>query len=798
MRHATRARLGTLPSAVFLSALTFCSAAAAQQAQSDNSSTSETAPSAAQKSSGGPVTLTTVMVTATRRTTSIQDTPISMSADTGAQLQNLGITDPTQLSRMMSNVYVTQGYGSGDVRYSIRGMSTSDYSTAAVSPVAVYVDDVYQAYTFGVGNQLFDLERVEVLKGPQGTLFGMNTTGGAVRYISAPPTQNFNGYVDVDGGGGEFGHYAVEGMLNVPLVSDELYSRIDFRATERNDYVLNEYNGEKYGHELDYAGRGQLLWKAGEDTRVNLELFGTRHSGDGAIWHGYEIGPVCATPIAAYFECVNGQPTPSVMSPTATSSELRPTQIFDNFGATLTVQHDMDGYTLKSISAGQSVQYHQTTNDDGISGDFFHSIQQFHAWQGSQELRLTTPADRRVSGVAGLFAMYDTISQQNTTGSTAFGPLYDYMQVFPMARDTRSLAVYGSMTVHATRALSFILGLRGSNERQRIDLRGIDLNSGLFNFSNYGVNAPGTINEATLLAMDPLNPPFPVILNDCANAPTGVCDAEFSQDEAHTWKDLSWDATADYRLTPNAMVYFRSAKGYRSGGYNTYAATGSLISTVNPETVLDYEGGIKTDWLGERLRVNADVFYYDYNNQQVESTNGSSAGTRLSNAGRSRMKGAELEIDAAPVAGLRLQVSGGYTDARYATYDTVLNNVPISLAGNVLPYAPKWTGSGLASYTWNLGRGYATTVETDWSYQARVYFDPFDALYTSNGGTTLGNARVTVNLPWGHGQTYWVSAYVKNVTDKQYYNWGYFVAAVNAVESYGDLRTFGVELHATF
>jgi len=790
----------TIFSSLAVSAVLACSSAVAQQT-GETSVPSAAAP--AQESQGDSAqagALETIIVTATRRTTSIQETPLSISAVTAAQLQDMGVTDPTQLSRVLPNVYATEGYGSGNVRFAIRGMSNSDYSTAAVSPVAVYVDDVYEVYTFGVGTQLFDLERVEVQRGPQGTLFGMNTTGGAVRYMSAAPAKRTEARVAVGGGGGEYGHYAIEAMLNTPLAGDTLYGRLSFRTTGKNTHVLNEYNGQRYGQETSYAGRGQLLWTPDDSTSIRLKIAGIRQSGDGPIWHGYNIGPVCDMGLDVYFKCVNGQPTSPVMDSDRTSSELRPRQNFSNFGATLSVERNFaDGYAFTSVSAAERVRYHLRTNDDGMDGDFFHTIQQFHAWQASQEFRLTTPVDRMVSGVMGLFANVHSISQQNTTGSTEFGPPFDYMQVYPMTEDTKSFAAYGSLTLRPTSRLSLVMGLRGSSERKKIDLRGIDLNSGIFAFSNYGSSTPGTINESLLLSMDPLNPPFPVILADCESAPSGMCDAVFAQNETHTWRDLSWDATADYKVTNNAMAYVRAAKGFRSGGYNTFAGTPNLIATVNPETVIDYEGGIKSGWLNDRLRINASVFYYQYKNQQVQSTDGSTAGSRLSNAGESRIKGIELEIDGAVTAGLRLQATMGYTSAKYKKYNTLLNGLPISLAGNTLPYAPEWTGSAVASYTRNLGQGYVMTAETDWSYQSTIYFDPFDLPYTSSGGSTiLGNARLTLELPWSREHRYRASAYVKNLNNRKYSSWAYFVEGVNAVHSYGERRIIGLQLEGSF
>ena len=706
-----------------------------------------------------------------------------MTAIGADELTALGISSPSDLTQVVPNLEVSLGYAAGQARFSMRGLGVSDYSLQAVSPVALYLDDVYQAYTFGVGTSLFDLARIEALRGPQGTLFGKNTTGGAINYFAAPPTDKLGGYTNVEGGGGQFDHYAAEGVLNAPLIADVLLSRLSFRMSGRNDYVQDLTDGSSLGHHSDYNARFQLQWLPGPDTVVNLKTFGAVSDGDGTIYHGFYLTDVCnpALGVGVYFNCKGGVPAPTPLSSSEVYSYLRPSETFQNYGATLHVDQELaEGYALTSVTNYTNVRYQGRTNDTGSGADFFHSIQEMSLWQGSQELRLATPVDRPVSVVAGLFAMYDSTVSPNTSISTEPGEPYDYAQVVHTDQDTTTYALFASTTWHFANQWSLIGGLRESSERKKINLTGIDLNSGTFDLTNYNVNVPGGISNNTLLSMDPLNPPFPIYPQ--------FGDVKFSQFESRTYNKLTWDATLSYQATQDALLYAKASTGFRSGGFNTYATLPSAISTVQPETVQAYEMGAKTEWLGHRLRLNGDVFYYNYTNQQVQSIVGSTAGTRLSNAGASLIKGAELELEASPISAALLSASMGFTEARYTTFNTVLNGEPISLSGNYLPYAPRFTASALGRYTWPLGDAKSFTAQTSWSYRSTVYYDPFNLSYTSDGTLILGAVRFTLDV----SPTSSLYLYSENIGNRRYTSFSYYVAGINGSDVYGDRRTIGV------
>jgi len=734
--------------------------------------------------------ITDIVVTATRRSTRVQDTPISISAIKGDDLTKLGITSPSQLNSVIPNVDFTQGYAADNVRVSIRGIGNSDYSAAGVSPVALYLDDVYQAYSFGVGTQLFDLDRVEVLRGPQGSLFGKNATAGAVNYYSAPARFEDNGYVDLDVGGGQFVHGNVQAMLNRVLVPDVLTMRADVIFNGRNDYVANLAEDDKIGHREVFAGRLQFKWDPNDALDVNLKISGQRSDGDGPIYHGFTFPGVCSTSSAVYL-CPNGSPVTPVLNPNQTQSELRPHEESDNFAATLNANYRMNGFTLTSITGFENVGYQLRTNDDGEATDFFHSVQQLDAWQASQEVRLSTPADHMFSGVAGLFGMYDHFNSPQMSSSDELGPPYDYTELEHAVQSTSTGAAFGSVTFKLNDQFSVIGGLRYSYEQKSIDLRGLDLFSGGQTLSPYGVNMPGAINEKTLLSINPLDPPFPIY--------PALGDETFQQRETKSWGRVTGDITADYHFTRDLLLYGRYATGFRSGGFNTFAQTPETVSTVAPETLTSYEIGEKAEFFDRRFRLNGDVFDYQYTNQQIQSVAGSGAGTRLSNAGSSTLRGFELEADVLPLPNLRINTSAGYTDSRFNQFETIFNGQPISLAGNPLPYAPKWTSTAMFSYTLGLSDTSDLVATTDWTYRSRVYYDPFKLDVTSDPPSVMGNVRLTLDFDKTNRHEPWsLTAYVNNITNHKSVTFAYFSDQTVIGQMYGDLLTFGFEVRRSF
>lgn len=710
-----------------------------------------------------------IVVTATRRHETAQSTPLSISAFSGEALAKAGITDANALARLVPNLYSAPGLGSGNVKYSIRGVTSQEYSLAASSPIATYLDDVYQAYTIGISSQLFDVQRIEVLRGPQGTLFGKNSTGGAINYFSQTPEKDEKAYLILSGSAGVMTEGSVEGMINMPL-SSTLAMRFSFRVKARANYMEDTTRDRELGHYLNEAARLQFQWDPDADTTARLLMRVTYNNGDPSIYHGKYLPGACVSPGEAPYICPNGVLPPVPTDTLKAAASAGPLQEkYTTVGTALNIEHKFGDFDLTSITAYQYTDYIQKASDTGLPTDYFHSTTPGKAWQASQEIRLATPANKPISAVVGAFFMRDHIDNTNYIASTNAPPFYPYAIFYGGSLTTNTAAVFASATVRPTDSLRFIGGLRYSIENRKNNLYG----PGYFGFTSLTDEQVEQLRTGALV----LTPAFVT-----------------TQQEDRTWRKPTWDLTAQYDAARGVMLYARMAYGFKSGGYNQSASSPSAVAVVSPETIRSYEIGVKSDLADRTVRINGALFLYDFTNQQIFSNAGSTT-LRLSNAGKSRIQGGEIEVTLAPTRNFSLGATFGYTDAKFKQYQSTLNGSPIDLSGNTLPYAPKVTTSVNGSYRIELRNNQSITFGTDWSYRSRIYFDPYNFSYTGDKPLLLGNLRIAFEIP-DKGMT--LALFAKNITDRNYNTFAFFVGNAFSSTVYGDRRTVGAEFGVKF
>lgn len=283
-----------------------------------------------------------IVVTATRQSVGSQRVPISLTAVGAKQLRTEGITSPSQLNQLAPGLFVLSSSSEGVPRFSLRGLTYTDTTTTASPAVATYIDDVYQAFQQGISTNIFDLQRVEVLRGPQGTTFGRNTTGGAIAYYSQQPTNNVEGYLTGRIAGGDQGQQFIEGVINVPLVDDKLALRVSGHIESKGDYVHDETLNRKRGGSKSGTGRFQLKYTPDDLTTVNLIVGALQRRGDPALFR-------------AYF------PTGDFFGTPAGPTKLRPNRValpagedlydnFDNYTVTLRADRKLGDFALTSIT----------------------------------------------------------------------------------------------------------------------------------------------------------------------------------------------------------------------------------------------------------------------------------------------------------------------------------------------------------------------------------------------------------------------------------------------------------------
>jgi len=701
-------------------------------------------------------TLSKVVVTAQKREETVQEVPASISVLSGDKIRDSSLQSANEVTRFIPNASAGTTEGHGRPRWWIRGLGTGDQGANTVSPVGIYVDDVYIANISATGFPLFDQERVEVLRGPQGTLWGKNTTAGAINFISRKPTFERSGYAKA--GYGDYDDRVLEGAISDALVADRLAARLSFRHQGRDGYNENIADSKDRGALEDDAARLQFLAYLNDDLEANLNLHArSYHDTGGYSTVSYGLRPDGSNRFGYRIDPAQGK---------VNYNAKYEVQI-DQVGTNLNLNWQLGDLTLTSISAFEHFTRDGFSDSDNTPQELQRSYAYADSQQWSQELRLASPREDRLNWVVGLHYFNEDLDSRNASAALDNPFIPRYYNNLSYNQGTESYAIFGSSTFRFTEDFSVTAGLRWTRETKDIDLRRVQ-NQGQADFSNGDWWKPGSVST-------------PLVANAV-------------QDERNTWSDWTYDLTPEYQISDNARVYLRYAYGFRSGGYNTGATSQETVATVNPEYLTSYELGVKSEWLDGRLNANAALFYYDYEDIQlniVSAVNNQTV-SRLANGAEGEAYGAEFELEAVPVQNLHLNFALGLLHTEFTDYTSGNNDY----SGNKFVRAPNVSAVIGADYRIPLEVGGALVLGTDWNTRSRQYFFSNDQSQNMRtGGYTLGNARITYELP---GDTTQVSAYVSNLTDKEYRNHTLPGGFQTAGVMFGDPRTFGVSVTTEF
>lgn len=677
----------------------------------------QTAPSNAQNSGASASTASDdtteeIIVTAEKRTERLIDAPVTVSSVSADQLQRQNITQLTDLSRAVAN------FGENG---SIRGVTTGGAARSSEGAIAVVMDGVnlgHPAVDSPQISSLFDLERVEVLAGPQGTLFGTNASGGVINIISrAPNPDYFEAIAHVDAG--SFNYQREQLTLNVPLLQD-MAVRIGLHHDTDEGIVENVLTGEKR-ESFDWGGRARLLWEPNNNLTINLigEYDRGGNNGQNDIANGNAPTPALQARLAA-----------CGITASLSNEQNCPLGLADipqrDIKALVSLQADynLNGYTLTSISA-----YSRHTRGSfsyiGFGGDsdfLSENILDTNLTPESdrilsQELRITSPANQPVEFVAGLF--YSTTKQHDQViqGGGLGLPLalllpfppYSIGRVNLIDIDQRSLAAFGQTTIHVTDQLALIAGARYSDDRLEdvsSSLTGADL-------IPYGFSA--------------LSPALGFIL-----APV---------DESVNTRNFSWKLGAEYHLSPDVMTYFTATRGYKGPAANDQASPPITQAIIRPEIPMNYELGIKGSFLDNRLVATAALFYDKIEHFQTAvftpaTPSNPIPGFSQGNAPYIVTKGVELNLFGRPIDDLTFNFGVLYNPANYADSFLVACN-PTQTPGvgscgadgttspvGQLAGAPKWRVVLNGEYSRELASGATGFVQADLTYQSAVFTGP--------------------------------------------------------------------------
>lgn len=701
-----------------------------------------------------------IVVTAQRRSENAQDVPVAISAFSANDLERVGVRQAGDITTIVPNLVLASPYGEeAEPVFSLRGVTSNDFSQNQSAPVAMYVDDVYKSVGALQALQTFDLDRVEVLRGPQGTLYGKNSTGGAISFFSKNPDLHaYDGYVTT--GVGNYSGHSAEAAFGGPIKDGELGWRVAGYYNGRDGWLKSVVPGVEPANSIDaLAGRLTLLGKVGDDFTAQFKVAATRSRGT-----PYGVRPANNLPE------VTGATPPSDFYQNAALSMIH--KVIDSDSVSLKMDWKVAEHVALTSVTGYDFGRWVMVGDDASVGTqiwgadtYASSVNQF-----SQELRLASADTEGYTWVLGAYYGKDTVHAwleyhyfDAFPGTIQYGtdtggnPLYlygfDQANSFDQVRSSRAAFANASFDLAPT------VTLRGGLRYTQDDLtikNFYALNGGLLGPPAYqGLGLP-TLWTQSLPAIDSTYVTFtPGIF------PRGATYPDMKKNN----NNVSFRGGIDWKPAPGQLYYLSVSRGFRSAAFNANAFNyDAEVTFADPEELTAYELGAKTQFLERRVQLNAAIFYYDYRNQQFLDTYTANNVLlyRELNAPKSRLDGGEIELRAKVTSDVELRLNLGYTDSKYLDF----TSHGVSVAGNQLPLAPKLTTS--AGVDWHVGRllGGDMNLGADAFYYAKQYFDPANTERIAQPAYTVFNARAS--LSFGSANQYKVALWGKNLFQKEY------------------------------
>jgi iron complex outermembrane receptor protein len=665
-----------------------------------------------------------ITVTAQKRQESVQDLPISVTAFSGDAMKALGFTNSIQLAAQTPGLQTAQIFGEGNIPIvSIRGVGLIDFSEHNESPSAVYVDEFYKANLSGLDFQLFDLERAEVLRGPQGTLFGRNATGGLVHYITAKPSQDADGYADVTVG--EYGKLIAEGAIGGGL-SDTVAGRLSLIYSKQDGYNENDFPGRKPGNALDMWGvRGQLAFDPNDDLSILASFQAGHNKNDGGSQYHH---------LATAFDPATGlaiaQPDPPFVSADKrrTNTDIQPRLETDFLSGLLRVEYALnDDLELVSLTGFESIEKTFNQDVDAAPLEIFATYYEPEGDEFTQELRLA--GDYETSRwVAGVYYMdYQNKGRQYADIGPFFtgAPVYLLYQTVNWDMHTKAWALFGQFEYDFTERLTGVIGVRYGSEDKNFEQSIVS-----------GFGDPSTELEFTKANYGDLT----------------------NFDKSNT----SYNARLNFQVNDDLLTYAGTSRAYKAGTFNMgfFPLADVNDIPVDQEELTSYEVGFKSEFADGLARLNGAVFYYQYDDYQAFLFDSISLSNFLFN-NDATVRGAELELQSSP---------GNWDLLLGLSFlDTAVLDVQDPLPGGAIRdrdmvMSPKLSANAMVRYNFDAFGGTAA-LQVDGTYNDSQYLETFNSPAFKEGSYVMGNVRASWTSEDGHWTT---AVFVENLTDKEY------------------------------
>lgn len=693
------------------------------------------------EASNAPLVFEEITVTARKRAENVQDVPVVASVFSATDLQNQSVQDLADLQFQTPNLQIAPFPAVGaDAGISMRGQSQFEPVITLDPAVGIYVDGVYLGRSTGALLNLVDLERVEILMGPQGTLYGRNTTGGLINLISNKNRDNDSeGFLRFTGGNEDRNSYA--GAFGFPLIEDKLAARVSFLSENRDGFGRNSLLDEDLEDESAQVVRLNVNWFPSDHVEAAFSLDGTRQRERSSLFHLETLDPAIQDPGCLEAEnpslgcvvnfAITGGKWASALDddPRRVRSDVSSQHDLDVYGVSATVTASFDRFALKSISGYRELQRRNINDIDGTEWAILHPDADADQQQLTQEIQLFGDSlDGRMDWLAGLF-YFDEQGNDDTTvvSIPALNPTSP-STILPHGENS-SYAAFGHVTYGLTDRINLTGGLRYTRERRELSQRQF--------------NAVG----CTLVFVN--RPP---------------CRTEVSE----RFDGLSYTAGLDYRWTEDTLAYFIASRGLKSGGFNARASKEAEFEPFDQEIVDNLELGLKSQWFDNRVRLNASYFYSDYQDIQrarLIALGATDIGTTVSNAASATVSGGELQLAALPLVGLLLRATVGVTIAKYDEFNDidVMGN-QIDKSNLSFPRTPRRSYSAQVRYSRAIGR-YEFAVQGDYSWQSMAFNDVDNSVNIAQDAFGLLNLRTSLYLP-ERGLEF--ALFVKNVTDEIY------------------------------
>ncbi len=724
-----------------------------------------------------------LIVTAQKKSESVQDIPIAIAALSEDQLGALGITQSGELGQYVPGLEIGNSSGEGSqLLLFLRGAGLNDLNTNNAGPVGLYSDEVYVSSPALSPFQLFDAERVEVLKGPQGTIYGRNTTGGAVKFITKKPTRETR--VTGKWRFSNHGKHVVEAAASGAL-SETVSARVAVAKTTADGFGTNLSDGSTLNSVDNTAYRALVAIEPNERTRVLVNLHGAKVDSENTAFSPLGIldpqtRQPCSQERILNNECVNILGYRSPDNELDGNYDYRREIDLDTAGAYLQVDYDLnDDITLTSVTAYDDLDRRLPEEADGAPQSILHTDFDVFSKTFSQELRLAGATDN-LDWLAGVFYLEEEIIQDQTldlfrelrpltggradpTGAIAGAPIL-FARGFNV-QDVETKAIYAQGNYRFNDTWSLTLGGRYTDETRTFD-------------------ALGQLEEPETFGPDP----FVVYKFD---------DQETSASKA------SYRLGVEYRPTNETLIYGSVATGFKSGGFNggflniDSEVARRQIQPYDPEFVTAYELGFKTDLFDSKMRLNASLFYNDFEDLQVFTlvNQGANVIQILENASDANASGIELDLSAVLTQGLSANLSAAFIDTELTSF--IDQTTGRDFSGNKLAQTPETSISGYLNYERDLSFGGYLSAQGGFAYKDDLFFSTENNPLVAQEAYTLVSARVAYVSA---SENWSVALFANNLTDERYTTNVSDTTEVTGsyVRTFGTPRTYGLELSLDF